>query len=353
MTGKALALEEIAEATSPPSEERRSDAFRFIPGATAAERPAELFENFAAQLFTENLPIRAHLLRDITVSGPHLFLSRGEELLAESVHPRHSAGAWAEMAGGPVRTLGEERVWIVAGNGTSNNYWHWLRQALPAILQSRRFLRSALPGHPAGLLTPPLGPYQREALSLAGLGALPRLELAPGERVTAPLLAYSEHNGGRGLFSPTEDRLAVRRRLLSAVPPGPEPPPLYVSRRDATRRPMETEAELEGLLAAEGVRIVTAGALGVAGQVALFARARLIIGLHGAGMTNTLFAPAGAQVLEIANASYLNAGPATVRLSLPTPLWLDIFDSPGAGGAGWRAEPGTILETVRRLRREV
>jgi capsular polysaccharide biosynthesis protein len=75
---------------------------------------------------------------------------------------------------------------------------------------------------------------------------------------------------------------------------------LFVSRRDSNLRVMHNEAELEAALRPLGFTTFVAGEAPVTEQIRAFSRARVIVGAHGAGLTNLIFAPPGAFVLEIA-----------------------------------------------------
>lgn len=75
---------------------------------------------------------------------------------------------------------------------------------------------------------------------------------------------------------------------------------MFLSRRDSTLRVMHNEAELERVLKPLGFTTFVAGQAPVTEQIRAFSRARVIVGAHGAGLTNLIFAPPGAFVLEIA-----------------------------------------------------
>jgi capsular polysaccharide biosynthesis protein len=80
---------------------------------------------------------------------------------------------------------------------------------------------------------------------------------------------------------------------------------LYVSRSDTKLRRISNEAELIGVLARHGFEVVVPGALSFRDQVALFMGAETIVGPHGAGLSNIMFAPSHARVLEILPANML------------------------------------------------
>jgi capsular polysaccharide biosynthesis protein len=74
---------------------------------------------------------------------------------------------------------------------------------------------------------------------------------------------------------------------------------LYVTRADTRKRRITNEGEVLPMLTARGFATVAPGRLPLKEQAALFAQAEAIVGAHGAGLTNILFAPHGARVVEI------------------------------------------------------
>ena len=74
---------------------------------------------------------------------------------------------------------------------------------------------------------------------------------------------------------------------------------LFFSRGAARKRRLKNEAELEAIAAARGFARFTAVTANHPEQVRRFANADVIVGVHGAGFTNLLFAQAGAAVIEL------------------------------------------------------
>ncbi len=74
---------------------------------------------------------------------------------------------------------------------------------------------------------------------------------------------------------------------------------LWVSREDTKKRRLGNEQALQPILERHGFETVMPGKLSFADQVRLFAQAEVIAGTHGAGLTNILFSPRSARVLEI------------------------------------------------------
>ena len=74
---------------------------------------------------------------------------------------------------------------------------------------------------------------------------------------------------------------------------------IYVSRKLAVRRHMSNEDEFMPLLRKHNFRKVYLEQMTILEQVELFRTASRVIAAHGAGLTNVLFAPADARILEI------------------------------------------------------
>jgi capsular polysaccharide biosynthesis protein len=96
----------------------------------------------------------------------------------------------------------------------------------------------------------------------------------------------------------------LRQKLLVTPPlPQPDQQAIYISRADAAQRFIENEAELFPILdhAADGivVKVVQLEGRSLADQIQLFQACRLLVGLHGAGLTNMLWMPTGSHVIEI------------------------------------------------------
>jgi capsular polysaccharide biosynthesis protein len=81
---------------------------------------------------------------------------------------------------------------------------------------------------------------------------------------------------------------------------------LYVSRNDAKKRRVVNEADLLDALLPLGFEVVTLAGMSFAEQVRLFSEAKVVVGPHGAGFTNMVFAAPGAVVVELFSPTYIN-----------------------------------------------
>jgi capsular polysaccharide biosynthesis protein len=185
------------------------------------------------------------------------------------------------------------------------NYCHWLLDELPrlAFLGERRDVTVLTSGD-----TPK---WKTDSLALCGFDPRPMIRVANFEAVRADRLLVSRdihamphpaHKAAPWALNFLRARMGVA--ALAATPGEPGMRKLYVSRNDAGGRRVLNEAALMERLRPLGYRMVTPGRLGVADQVATFARASHVVGMHGAALANFVFAPPGAQLVEIFPATY-------------------------------------------------
>lgn len=184
-------------------------------------------------------------------------------------------------------------------------YYHWMLDILPklAVLEKSGIALDTIDT----FLVRAKQPYQRETLALAGIPE-DKIELSDGpfhsaDELLVPYLKNdlgekNYHGMGMGLASWIP---AWLQQLQLAAPQDcpVEAKRLFISRKDAKTRSIENEAEFTELLATYGITAVTPGELTVSQQASLFEKAEIVIGLHGAGLTNIAFCRPGTRVVEL------------------------------------------------------
>ena len=242
---------------------------------------------------------------------------------------------------------------LVSGNAAWINYSHWLFQCLPPILLAPE----------AGLddfdaLLPPLNPVQRDYLRLAGMDPSRVIELPAGTAALPRLGLYSNLTTGDFPYVPHPAIVGAFERLAAHAPRSAfASRRVFLSRADTGNRAMINEAELRSQLEADGYAVVVPGALGVLEQIALFRDASLIVGQHGAALTNLLFAPPGEEgpiVVELQQENY--PALAFVKICQVKRLrYTAIFGrmvDPGADGrhdSTWEADIPLVRKTLADL----
>lgn len=190
---------------------------------------------------------------------------------------------------GKTRLSGDRPIGTVHSQWSAG-YYHWITESLPRalVLKDR---------HPScSILLPQYKPtFHRESLQLMGLG---QAETFPGKNIVADKICLTSCPKAYGTTSP---KLLKKMRALFALQQQAAPADklVYISREKARGRRVVNEKEVRELLARAGAEIVVAEDLSFAQQVSLFARTRLLIGIHGAGLTNMVFMPEGGAVIEL------------------------------------------------------
>ena len=177
---------------------------------------------------------------------------------------------------------------IIGCNVAYRNYFHWCSQALPAIDTAVRRIGQ---DRRITLVLPQLNAWQEESLQLLGHGSLPRLTATdPGKQYALDLAEFSQILNGGSAFALSEALYGTFTRLRQAVEKLPGAArKLYVARTDAQTRAMRNEAAVIEEMRRYGYEIVPPGTLSFTEQVRLFRSASVIVGAHGAGLTNIVF----------------------------------------------------------------
>lgn len=213
------------------------------------------------------------------------------------------------------------------------NYWHLIVEGLLPTLYALQRFSGVAPG-PVAIVAPANGSDLFETI----LGQLPALwpglrilRLRPFETARADHAIYCRgHFRNKELSLAFPEALEQAKTLFRAAyrpAAGTTPSRLYI-RRGVTRvRRVHGEDELAERLRLAGFNILTPDWTNHREQFNLAANARFIAGVHGAGLTNCLWAAAGATLCEIMafdarKRCYLNAA-AEARLN-----YLPMFGGP-------------------------
>jgi capsular polysaccharide biosynthesis protein len=234
---------------------------------------------------------------------------------------------------------------------STDSYFHWITQALPAIdftlgrADQERRIRLALP-----VLTQ----WQEDSLRLLGYSGVSRVSLTdPSKQYSFNRVEYSELLRGEATFRWSETIHRTFSRLRAAVDQvRHEGRKLYVARTNAPRRVMRNEGSIVAELQQRGFEIVTPDILSLAEQVRLFRDASLIVGPHGAGMTNIVFCEPGTIVYELLSTHYRNACFCSLAHVCGLRYWADAFDSEGEGTPflrDWESDTTLVMQRVTEI----
>jgi hypothetical protein len=304
---------------------------------------------FARRERTEAL--HTYRLQDVTLDASLMLLLKGRARIPETrylVTDDEYAAALVKPL--PAVPLDPTEHYVIGCNRVWHNYYHWLIQAVPTIDWALRQRGQ----HKVTLVLPPLLPWQQETLALLGYQDVPRLTLGISDTYLLPDVEYTEFLGARMPEIVSHAAVATFRHLDAAVPwTRGWADEIYVARTDTQNRVAVNEAELIDLLDRQGVRIVIPGSLSVAEQIATFRAARLVIGPHGAGMSNIVFCQPGSFVYEMVLRNYPNPCFNLLAQSVGLNYAADLFDSDGVGGLHqqtWRIDIDLVATRLDAIR---
>lgn len=181
---------------------------------------------------------------------------------------------------------------VLLGSGQSFNYYHWL---IEFIAKLDLLLEELEAGR--RLVIPRLKfPYHGGSLRYFGIDPDACLFVAKPRRfrdlrITSAIAKdTTKLSSFIGTFFQSRAGLGGRK--------------IYVSRGDAKMRRVINEDNLASMLTKKGFEIVRPGELSFANQVNLFKETSVVVGAHGAGLTNAVFMPIGSQVIELVPDSF-------------------------------------------------
>jgi capsular polysaccharide biosynthesis protein len=260
------------------------------------------------------------------LGAPVVVAADGETVIADyssnyagllRFHPRHLRDCLAEAQ------QIDGTVVLIADDVQVANFFHWTIDWLPRLA----FLGPHSRSRDVFAATAQIGAdFQPESLRLCGIDRDRILPLGNFAAVRARELlvpssiAQIAHPGfSAAPWVVTYLRATLGLGALQEVgSQGKTDGKVYVSRRDAAGRRVVNDAELVSRLRKAGYREIVLSTMPLAEQIAIFATASRVIGLHGAGLVHFAFTPPGARMLEILPASY----------AIPTPYIL----AAGMGG---------------------
>lgn len=182
-------------------------------------------------------------------------------------------------------------IWVT--DEWSANYFHWMTDCLPRIWEGIEMAPNSpilLPQSFENLR------YVTDSLNLAGLEVI---FFANNENLKiAELTLTARTSPFPNFFEPLAKKTRERLSIQPAQTPWKK---VYISRKLAPKRKAHNEEQVESYLKEKGFEIVYAEKLSLLEQIKLMSETSLLVCLHGAALTNMLFLPKTAKVLELRN----------------------------------------------------
>ena len=247
---------------------------------------------------------------DATVIGPSALVDASGYLLLES-----ALGEYERLIDASVRALlsgqlpfetrfqhtnvtgYDDPIFLLTGPW-STEYYHWITDYLIQVFAIEAYRERV--GRDPLVLVPSNPPaWIRDSLSFAGIDDNRILEWAGGRTTFSSVAVGGSHYhtiSARESHAPSPTMIAqLGDRIRAAVPEvkadvADQAKRLYVSRADATDRRVRNENALMKVLDDYGFERIVPGKKSFAEQVQLFSEAEIVLGPHGAGLTNIVFA---------------------------------------------------------------
>lgn len=253
------------------------------------------------------------------------------ESLWDRNHYDRSRVALERLAGAPLAETGSAAsilsLWC-------DNYYHWLVDALPRLA----VLDAVADDAPA--IVTPAAPHPFQEQSLRALGLWERRLPYAGPRLRFASLTWPSGLDPIGFPSP---RTAAWLRATFVAPRSPDERPTRLYLRRA-RRTVANPREVSAVLERFGFEVVDPERLSFAEQVRTFSAAEAIVGCHGAGMANAVFARPDAHVLELFQPGYVNLS--TYRLVRAAGMRYGYLIGRSAGSARRGKDRDVVVDTV-------
>ena len=203
-------------------------------------------------------------------------------------------------------------VSIISGRDAKNNYYHWLIDVLPRLLILEEKIQK---NNIKNILVPNYQKkYQLDSLKcFFKKNNMNFINLSQNKYLKFKSIIFSSNDIGFDFYNlhllkklkkrvfdyMRENRISSKHNFSR----------IYINRLDANlkkNRYLINENELISELKKKGFRSITLSDYSFFDQALIFYNAKLIIGLHGAGLANILFAKKKTKIIELTNSNWPN-----------------------------------------------
>lgn len=174
---------------------------------------------------------------------------------------------------------------VISLPSRSGNYYHFLIEDLPDLIREKRSFPNALVVSPRKLPQ-----FAQDSLKLLGY----RFNLTKFKFMIAKSL-IKRAKTPFGFFPSPEDVELIRETFCEKVEHHMENAKLFIIRNSQDG----SERSIANSFYSNGYRVIETHKMSFAEQISIFGGARIIAGLHGAGLANMVFAAQGAAIIEI------------------------------------------------------
>jgi hypothetical protein len=203
----------------------------------------------------------------------------------------------------PPQKINGTVISLLTGGGGNYNYYHWLFDCLPRLRIAETI--NNLDEHTYYFIPEDTHPFQYETLEALGIPATSCISSKECQHLQSTHLIVTSHPNPDPSKIPEWIVNFLRESFLNIASARSKERFVYISRGDSLNsRRLLNEEYLCKLLESVGFGIYQLSELTVSDQVSLFSQARMIVGVHGAGLANLVFASKGAVVYELFSDQY-------------------------------------------------
>lgn len=191
------------------------------------------------------------------------------------------------------KIVDEDGSLLVFYDGNYDNYFHWWAECL-VNLQLAEVCLGVIPPVVIWNGKPALNAWRRASLDLLGVDVVHRTTpCSQVVRVKEAMWFYRETG-----YVPGSLLRGLRAKVLGAISaPTVVGKKIFIKRK--THRHIKNEIDVECMLAEQGFESICTEDFSQIDQIKLFSAAKVVVATHGAGLTNMLFMPPGATVIEL------------------------------------------------------
>lgn len=195
------------------------------------------------------------------------------------------------MEGKTIRLDPAKKYLLITDQGSSG-YFHWLCEVLPKLVDLKES------SHEFVLLLP-----DNDFVRKTGKETIDLLKLSFADIIFMNINAF--YSVPKMYFIPSVSEGGLNDDLLKEInkiysgKTTPASNRLYISRRKAAFRKILNEDDLTTLMTTYGFEVISAEDFSFAEQINLFSKANMLVGIHGAGLSNALLMPQNSTIVEL------------------------------------------------------
>ena len=200
---------------------------------------------------------------------------------------------------------------IISGRDAKNNYYHWIIDVLPRLIILEKQLKNK---KNINLLVPAYNkPYHISSLKPFFKNCVNYISLNKNKFLSFNEIILTSNNNNY-IFLNKVLLFKLKNKFIKYIKKNKisssfKPSKIYISREDSNifkNRSILNEKVLKKELKNRGFKIIQLSKLNFFKQILLFQNAKIIIGMHGAGLTNILFCNKKTRIVEITHKDWPN-----------------------------------------------